>query len=75
MSMNRLAAWWGLAQRACGSVFEPRIDVSASDREIEALLRASWIGSISKSLASRFHAAWLDSRCRSLLRSALSARL
>jgi hypothetical protein len=72
--MKGLAAWWDLIERACGSVFEPRIDVSASDREIEALLRASWIGSIGESLASTLHAAWLDSRCRSLLRAALNPR-
>ena len=72
--MKRLAAWWFGAERACAALFEPRIDVSASDREIEALLHASWIVSIGESLAARLHAAWLDSRCRSLLRVALSPR-
>jgi len=69
--MTRLAAWWASAERACGSVFDPRIDVRASDREIEALLRASWIGSTSESLASKLHAAWLDSRCRAVLSKAI----
>jgi len=73
--MTRLAAFWSAAERACGSLFEPPIDVSASDRAIEALLRASWIASMAESLAAKLHAAWLDSRCRSLLRAVTHSRL
>ena len=65
--MTRLAAWWALSVRVCASLFDPRIDVEASDREVEALLRASRIGSLGESLAAKLHAAWLDSRCRALL--------
>jgi hypothetical protein len=72
--MKRLAAWWSAAESACASLFEPRIDVSASDREVEALLRGSWIGSIGESFASKLDAAWRDSRCRSLLRAAAARR-
>ena len=43
-------------------------------REVEALLRDSWLGSRAESLVSRFRAAWLDSRCRSLLRAATPSR-
>ena len=72
--MRRLVAYWALAGRACASLFEPRTDVNASDRDIEALLRASWIGSTSELLVAKLHAAWLDSRCRSLLRAAVNGR-
>jgi len=65
--MKRL---WTLAVRACASPFEPRVDVTASDREIEALVGASWIGSASESFVSKLQVAWLDSRCRALLRAA-----
>jgi len=68
--MTYLAAWWSLAERVCESIFEPRIDVSASDRDIETLLRGSWIVSTGESFAAKLHAAWLDSICRSLLRRA-----
>jgi len=70
--MKHLSAWWSVAGRACESIFEPRTDVAASDRDIEALLRGSWIVSTGESLAARLHAAWLDSVCRSLLRRAVS---
>ena len=70
--MKRLSRWWEAAERACGLIVEPRIDVAASDRDIEKLLRDSWIGSTGESLAAKLHAAWLDSVCRSLLRRALS---
>ena len=72
--MNRLAACWALAGRACASLFEPRTEVNVADREVEALLRASWIGSTSESFVAKLHAAWLDSRCRSLLRAAVNGR-
>jgi hypothetical protein len=70
--MKRLSAWWSLAERACASIVEPRIDVAASDRDIERLLRGSWIVSTIESLAAKLHAAWLDSLCRSLVRRAAS---
>jgi hypothetical protein len=72
--MKRLGEWWFAAERVCAALFEPRIDVSTSDREIEALLRGSWLGSGAESLVARFRAAWLDSRCRSLLRAATHSR-
>src|SRR5262245_30455190 len=67
--VTRIAASWSMAVRACAALFEPRIDVSASDREVEALVAASWIGGASESLVSKLRAAWLDSRCRALLRA------
>jgi len=71
--MTRLAAWWSLAERACASLFEPRIDVRASDREIEALLHGSWMVSAADSLVAKLHAAWRDSICRSLMLRAVSS--
>jgi hypothetical protein len=70
--MKRFATWWALAERACASLFEPRIEVRASDRDVETLLQGSWIWSIGESFASKLHAAWLDSTCRSLLLRAVS---
>jgi len=49
-------------------------DVAAADAEVEALLRDSWLWSCGESVASKLQAAWVDSRCRVLLRSLTTGR-
>jgi hypothetical protein len=66
--MNRAGAWWALAEHACGRIAAPKIDVATADRHAEALFRDSWLWSSVKSLDSKVHAAWLDSRCRRYVR-------
>ncbi len=68
--MNRLRRWWDVGERACARLTQPRVDVSAADRDIEALWRASWIGGHFGAFARRLRAAWLESRCRRVARAA-----
>ena len=68
--MNRVRAWWNIGERACRTLTEPRVDADAVDRAALAVLRESWLGSTCLTIVSRVHAAWIDSRCRRLVRSA-----
>jgi len=72
--MRRVWAWWLLAEQVCGTLTAPRIDVAASDREVEALIGESWLFSCAESFASKIRAAWLDSTCRACVRSLASYR-
>ena len=66
--MRRATAWWFLAEEVCGRITTPKIDVTAVDREIQVLIRESWLWSRAESFASKVEAAWHDSRCRVCLR-------
>jgi len=66
--MTRTWAWWLLAERFCGGIATPAIDVAAADRAVEALIRDSWLWSCGQSFGSNVHAAWLDSTCRVFVR-------
>jgi hypothetical protein len=72
--MRRASAWWLLAEEVCGKIATPKVDVAAADAEVEALLRDSWLWSCGESVASKLQAAWVDSRCRVLLRSLTTGR-
>jgi hypothetical protein len=65
---KRALAWWFLAEHVCARLASPKIDVAGADREIEALLRASWLWSRGDAAVTLLHAAWLDSRSRRLIR-------
>jgi hypothetical protein len=67
--MRRATAGWFLAEEVCGRITTPKIDVTVVDREIQALIRESWLGSRAELFASKVEAAWHDSRCRLCLRS------
>jgi hypothetical protein len=67
--MTRATAWWFLAEEVCRRITTPKIDVTAVDREVEALIRESWLWSRAQSFALKVEAAWHDSRCRVGLRS------
>jgi hypothetical protein len=69
---KRLWAWWRLAEQVCGALTAPKVDVAAADRDVEAIVAASWLASRTASFASRFRAAWLDSTCRACFRSLTS---
>jgi hypothetical protein len=69
---QRTFAWWRLAEHVCASLASPKTDVAVADAAIEALLRSSWSWSRGEALASRVHAAWLDSMSRRLIRWAAS---
>src|ERR1700687_1576167 len=62
--VRRIFAWWFVAERVWAQVALPKTDVAAGDRDVEAVLRASWLWSCGESFAAKVHAAWLDSRCR-----------
>jgi hypothetical protein len=62
--MTRTWAWWQLAEQFCRRITTPKIDVTAADREVDALIRDSWLWSCGQSFASKVQAAWLDSTCR-----------
>jgi len=66
---SSLISWWYLAERTCASLTAPKRDIAAADRSVEALLRDSWLWRCGVSFNARIGAAWLDSRCRRLLRS------
>jgi len=66
---SSLISWWYLAERTCASLTAPKRDIAAADRNVEALLRDSWLWRCGVSFNARIGAAWLDSRCRRLLRS------
>jgi hypothetical protein len=66
--MTRATAWWFLAEEVCGRITTPKIDVTAVDREVEALIRESWLWSRARLLAWKVEAAWHDSRCHVCLR-------
>jgi len=66
--LKRVGAWWRLAEGACARVAWPRTEVVRADAEVEALVRHSWIGSRVTRLMSSVDAAWIDSRCRRILR-------
>jgi hypothetical protein len=68
--MRSILAWWLLAEGVCARVAAPKTDIETADREIEAILRDSWVWSRAESFASKVHAAWLGSRCRRLARIA-----
>jgi hypothetical protein len=70
--MKRILSWWLLAEEFCARVTAPKTDIETVDREIEAILRASWLWSRGESFVHKVHAAWLDSRCRRLIRSPAS---
>ena len=67
--MKRATAWWFLAEELCERITAPKVDVTAVDREINALIRESWLWSRGVSVASKVEAAWRESWCRSCLRS------
>jgi len=69
---KRTTAWWFLAEHVCARLTSPKTDVSQSDLEIEALLRASWLWSRGEGVAATLHAAWLDSWSRRVVRWAAS---
>jgi len=69
---KRTTAWWLLAQHVCARLTSPSTDVSEADREIEAMLRASWLWSRTEGVAATLHAAWLDSWSRRAVRWAAS---
>jgi hypothetical protein len=52
----------------------PKIDVAATDRDVEALVGESWLSSRAESFAAKIRAAWLDSTCRACVRSLMSNR-
>ena len=37
--MKRATAWWFLAEELCERITAPKVDVTAVDREINALIR------------------------------------
>jgi hypothetical protein len=65
-------AWWLLAERVCSRLTSPKTDVAGADREIEALLHASWLWSRVEAVVAILHTAWLESRSRRLIRWAAS---
>ena len=67
--MRRVWAWWFLAEQVCGTLTAPKIDAVAADREVEALIRESWLSSCAESFTAKIRAAWLDSTCRVSVRS------
>jgi hypothetical protein len=72
--MHRIRTWWLLAEALCARVSTPQTDIVNADRQIEAILRGSWLWSRAESLVWKIHAAWLDSRLRRLL-SYVNARV
>jgi hypothetical protein len=75
--MSRIRTWLRLAEDLCARVAAPATDVANADREVEALLRASWLWSRGEIVVSKIQTAWLDSRCRRiahLVRSIASSR-
>jgi hypothetical protein len=60
--------WLRLAEDLCGRVAAPATDVANADREVEALLRASWSWSRGQTLVRKVKAAWIESRCRRIAR-------
>jgi hypothetical protein len=69
---KRAVAWWFLAERVCARLAYPKTDVPGADREIEALLHASWLWSRVEAVVAILHTAWLESRSRRLIRWAAS---
>jgi len=67
---GRLRTWWSLGEELCRRPAAPACDVANSDREIEAIVRASWLWSCGESVVDKVRAAWIDSHCRRLMRSA-----
>jgi hypothetical protein len=67
---RRFRTWWSLAEELCGRIAAPKVDIANADREIEAILRVSWLWSRAESFVGKVHAAWLASRCRRLARMA-----
>jgi len=65
--MNIEWSWWHLAERFCASLARPKTDIAAADREVESILRASWLWRRSEWLADALRAAWRESFCRRTL--------
>jgi hypothetical protein len=59
--------WWRLAEDLCARAAAPKTDVACADREVEEILRGSWLWSRLESFVGRVHAAWLASRCRRIV--------
>jgi hypothetical protein len=66
--MARTWGWWRLAVECCGRLTTPKTDIAAAHREVDALIRGSWLWSCGQSLATKLQAAWLDSTARVVVR-------
>ncbi len=62
---KRAFGWWLLAEDICIRLTMPPMDVAASDRQFERLLRESWLWSSVENLAGKIRGGWLDSMLRS----------
>jgi hypothetical protein len=67
--------WWYLAEAMCASLTVPKRDIAAADRDVEALLRASWLWRCGELSGARIGAAWRDSMCRRLVHSIVGTRV
>jgi len=69
-----MSRWWRAAERVCAALAAPQTDIAASDRDVEALLRESWLWRRGESFSARIGAAWRDSTCRRVVRAIAGAR-
>jgi hypothetical protein len=64
--VNRRAfAWWFVAEDLARALTMPRIDVTATDCDVERVVLESRLGAICRRAAGITRASWMDSRCRS----------
>jgi hypothetical protein len=69
MTTARLFGWWRVGEAAVRCLTEPRIDVVASDRQVEQLFRGSALFAAGRATSDAFSRAWTDSRVRALVAS------
>ncbi len=69
MTTTRLFGWWRVGEAAVRCLTEPRIDVVASDRQVDELCRGSALFAAGRATSDAFNRAWTDSRVRALAAS------
>jgi len=67
MTRTRLLRWSRLAEAAVASLAAPRIDVAASDRQADDLVRSSSLFAAGRACGEVVGAAWRDSITRELV--------
>jgi hypothetical protein len=62
----RLFGWWTFTRRAVEWLIAPPSDIVACDREVDRLVRESWLSSLARGVAVTIGEAWRQSRSRAI---------
>lgn len=69
---SRLPGWWTLTRRIVEGLTAPAVETAVCDREVEALARWSWLGSLGRRTTAAIDRAWRRSRSRAIASALLN---